>query len=123
MTSTDRTPNGKVYMNNAGGLVPAYRDADGVVSVYVQSLRIWSSLGVPMHLFRPDPEPVADVVDVQAPDIEAGQTWISRKYGTDHEVSGPGGAPGTWEMWGPAGNLYVTTTADLYARYTLDLDR
>jgi hypothetical protein len=57
------------------------------------------------------------------PTIEPGQTWISNQYGTDHQVAEPGQEPGYWDMWGPVGNRYLITDADLYARYTLDLDR
>lgn len=57
------------------------------------------------------------------PAIEAGQTWISNRHGTDHQVAGPGDEAGTWAMWGPVGNLYVTTAERIYTAYTLDLDR
>lgn len=49
------TPNGKVYMNYAASLVPAHRDENGTVKVYVHGIGIWSSAGVPAHTFRPDP--------------------------------------------------------------------
>lgn len=57
------------------------------------------------------------------PTIEAGQTWVSNDYGSDHQVQGPGDEAGTWAMWGPVGNLYVISDARLYTAYTLDLDR
>jgi hypothetical protein len=56
------------------------------------------------------------------PAIEAGQTWISNQYNSDHQVQGAGDEPGTWAMWGPVGNLHVISEAGLYSRYTLDLD-
>ncbi len=68
------------------------------------------------------PACIAGATDFR-PTIEAGQTWISNDYGSDHQVQGPGDEPGTWAMWGPVGNLYVISDARLYTAYTLDLDR
>lgn len=56
------------------------------------------------------------------PAIEAGQTWISNQYNTDHQVIAEQ-SDGTWWMEGPVGNRYAISDAGLYSRYTLDLDR
>lgn len=63
------------------------------------------------------------ITDEHSPQIEPGQVWISKKYGTEHTVHGEiTGYFDRWIMIGPIGNEYTTSGSAIIAGYTLDLD-
>ena len=51
--------------------------------------------------------------------IEAGQVWISKKYGTKHYVLGWSDAWDMWQMRSPHGAYHIHGW-DLHARYGLE---